>query len=154
MTKYGSYLFITEWSYYFYLFLEGSLRVYIYMDMSNCFITCGNLPAQLLWIITYWTIITTIVIELLYVIKFCFNKEPCLLLWEYNRVILAQSANTGFTTGYYPGYNRYTPWYFTKYICRVTVRLTLSLDIIGYFLNSIPAFELYSQCLNSKISSV
>ena len=38
---------VPEHSKYFYLFLEGSLRVYIYMDMSNCFIiTCGHLPAN------------------------------------------------------------------------------------------------------------
>ena len=85
MTKYGSYLFITEWSDYFYLFLEDSLRVCVYMDMSNCsFVTCGHLPANYSQFITYWIIITLVVIELLYVKKFCYNKEPGLLLWEYN----------------------------------------------------------------------
>ena len=39
--------YVPEGSEYFYLFLEGSLRVYIYMDMSNCLIiTCGHLPAN------------------------------------------------------------------------------------------------------------
>ena len=37
--------------------------------------------------ITYWIIITTVVIELLYINKFCYNKDPGLLLWEYNNNI-------------------------------------------------------------------
>ena len=110
-----------------------------------------TLTCQLQWIITYWIIITTVVIELLYVYKFCYNKEPGLLLWEYNRVILAQSANTGFITGYYSGYNTwyisldnryttgdtvgYTTGYFSKYTCRVT-----EIDIIigHYWIFSFP----------------
>ena len=43
----GDSLYIPEHSEYFCLFLEGSLRVFIYMDMSNCFIiTCEHLPAN------------------------------------------------------------------------------------------------------------
>ena len=43
-----------------------------------------TLTCQLQWLITYWIIITTVVIELLYVNKVCYNKETGLLLWEYN----------------------------------------------------------------------
>ena len=140
----GDSLYIPEHSEYFYLFLEGSLRVYIYMDMSNCFIiTCGHLPANYSGLLHTGSLLLLWWLNLLYVNKFCYNKEPGLLLWEYNRVFLAQSANTGFITGYYSGYNRCTTGYFTKYTCRVAVRLTLSLDIIGYFLYFITAFELY-----------
>ena len=68
----GDSLYIPEVSDYFYLFLEDSLRVFIYMDMSNCFIYyTWTVTCQLQWIITYWIIITTVVIELLYVNKFC-----------------------------------------------------------------------------------
>ena len=68
----GDSLYIPEGSDYFYLFLEGSLIVYIYMDMSNCFIiTCGHFPANysgllhtgsllLLWLLNCYMLINSV----------------------------------------------------------------------------------------------
>ena len=83
----GNSLFITEWSEYFYLFLECSLRVYIYIyvDMSNCFIiTCGYLPANYSWLLHTGSLLLLWLLNCYMFINSVTTKN-LVCNWEYNR---------------------------------------------------------------------